>query len=409
MRHAPVVRDYIEPRPGSKACGGRHLGSTLGTMEVDYGAAGRAQGGRDLKMHRRGSRCRVVTWLLVGSLALSAAPAALAQAAAPKTAPAGAKPADPGKPDLAAAKRHYSQGDKLFKAGDFGGALTEFQAANGIKPTPQVERFIGQCEDNLGHLHAALDWYAKFLDHVPEKMATQGDELRKRSAEIKAMPGKVHVESTPSGASVAVDDKPAPSPTPTDLDVPPGSHVLKLTAPGRVATIRTIDVAFASSQTVTADLAVEPPPPPPPPVAVAVAPALAPAPAPEPAAPTEPRSKLPAFITGGLAIAAAGVGTVFGVMALNDQSNFNKNPTTQTADNGDTHALISDMAFGVAITFGVTSAVLFLTRDDAAAPAAASNTPAASKPAARESSGVEFAATPIVGPHTGGAGFVVRF
>jgi hypothetical protein len=67
------------------------------------------------------------------------------------------------------------------------------------------------------------------------------------------------------------------------------------------------------------------------------------------------------------------------------------------------------MAFGVAITFGVTSAVLFLTRDDAAAPAAASNTPAASKPAARESSGVEFAATPIVGPHTGGAGFVVRF
>ena len=219
-------------------------------MEVDYGAAERAQGGRVVKIRRTGSRCRVVTGLLIGTLALSAAPAARAQAAAPKAAPA--KPADPGKPDLVAAKKHYSQGDKAFKAGDFAGALTEFQAANDIKATPQVERFIGQCEDNLGHFHAALDWYAKFLDHVPEKMATQGDELRKRSAEIKAMPGKVHVESTPAGASVALDDKPTPSPTPTDLDVPPGPHVLKLTAPGRTATTRTIDVAFASSQTVTA-------------------------------------------------------------------------------------------------------------------------------------------------------------
>ena len=376
-------------------------------MEVDYGAAARRERGGDLKMRIMGSRRRVVTGLLVGSLALSAAPAAWAQAAAPKAAPAGAKPADSGKPDLVAAKKHYSQGDKLFKAADFAGALTEFHAANEIKATPQVERFIGQCEDNLGHFHAALDWYAKFLDHVPEKMATQGDELRKRSAEIKAMPGKVHVETTPPGASIAVDDKPAASPTPADIDVPPGSHVLKLTAPGRVATTRTIDVAFASSQTVTADLAVEAPPPPP--VAVAAAPAPAPAPAAEPAPLAEPRSKVPAFITGGLAIAAAGVGTVFGVLALNDQSNFNKNPTTQTADNGDTHALISDMAFGVAITFGVTSAVLFLTRDDAPVPAAASSTPGAPRPAARESSGVQIAATPNVGPHTGGAGFVVRF
>jgi hypothetical protein len=118
---------------------------------------------------------------------------------------------------------------------------------------------------------------------------------------------------------------------------------------------------------------------------------------------------VPAFITGGLAIAAAGVGTVFGILALNDQSNFNKNPTTSTADNGDTHALIADMAFGVAITFGVTSAVLFLTKDDAAAPATSSNAPAAPKPARREASAVSVSATPIVGPHTGGAGFVVQF
>jgi len=341
---------------------------------------------------------------LTGSLAMSSASAAWAQAAAPK---AGHATPD-AKPDLTAAKKHYSQGDKLFKAGDFAGALPEFQAANDIKATPQVERFIGMCEDNLGHYHAALDWYAKFLDHVPEKLASQGDELKKRVAEIKALPGKVHVESTPPGAMVAIDDKPAGAPTPADLDVPPGSHVLKFTAPGHAATTKTVDVMFASAQTVTADLPVEAPPPPAPVAAAPPTPAPVPPPGPPPP-PPEPHSKVPAIITGGLAIAAAGVGTVFGALALNDQSNFNKNPTTSTADSGDTHALICDMAFGVAITFGVTSLVLFLTGDDAPASATATNTAAKPPPAPKDPPAVTVAATPIVGPHTGGAGFVVRF
>ena len=129
-----------------------------------------------------------------------------------------------------------------------------------------------------------------------------------------------------------------------------------------MTTSKAVDVEFASTQTISATLDAEaaaPPPPPPPPAPVAAA--AAPAAAPPPPPPPEPRSKVPAFITGGLAVIAAGVGTVFGVLALNDKSNFDKNPTTSTADNGDTHALIADMAFGVALTFGVTSAVLFLT------------------------------------------------
>jgi hypothetical protein len=123
---------------------------------------------------------------------------------------------------------------------------------------------------------------------------------------------------------------------------------------------------------------------------------------------------VPAFVTGGLAIVAAGVGTVFGVMALNDKSNFDKNPTTSTADNGDTHALIADMSFGVALTFGVTSAVLLLTKDEAPPPAA-SGAPAAKTAQgdanrnARKSGAVTVTPTPMVGPHSGGAGVLLRF
>jgi hypothetical protein len=145
--------------------------------------------------------------------------------------------------------------------------------------------------------------------------------------------------------------------------------------------------------------------PPPPPLPVAVVPPLTePVAPPPPPPPPEPRSKLPAYITGGLAIVSTGVGVVFGVLALNDKSNFDKNPTSSTADSGENHALICDMALGVAVTLGVTSAVLFLTNDDSAAAAPPPKAAAAPKPRS-----LIFSAAPIVTPHGGGAGAVLRF
>jgi hypothetical protein len=79
---------------------------------------------------------------------------------------------------------------------------------------------------------------------------------------------------------------------------------------------------------------------------------------------------VPAYITLGIAGAGAIVGTIFGVKALSAKSDFDKSPTSGTADDTERNALIADMAFGVAITLGVTGVVL-LTSDDAAAPAAA--------------------------------------
>jgi len=344
---------------------------------------------------------KVVAGVLAGALVIAQAPGAWAQA---RPAPPAA---GPNRADLAAAKRHYGEGEKKFKAGEFALAENEFKAANDVKSTPQAERFIGMCEDSQGHFRAAVEWYERFLTHVPDKMSAQGDEIRKREGEIKALPGKVHLESNPPGASVKIDDKPQPAPTPVDVELSPGQHVVRLSAPGRLPTEKTIDVAFASTQTVAADLDAEPPPPPPPPVAAVPPPPPPPATPPPP--PPEPRSKLPAYITGGLAVAAAGVGTVFGIMALSDKSDFDKNPTTSKADNGDTHALIADMSFGVALTFGVTSAVLFLTKDEAPPPATSSASRPVTAKADAKKSGVTITPTPIVGPHSGGAGLVLKF
>jgi hypothetical protein len=334
---------------------------------------------------------------LAGIVILAPTSGAWAQKAAATPTPSAA----PSAADIASAKKHYAEGEKKLKAQDFEGALADFKAANDIKAAPQAERNIGICEDNLGHFQAAADWYQKFLAHVPEKLATQGEEIKSRVAALQAMPGKVHVDSNPPGAAVTIDGKAQTGVTPLDVELPSGTHDLKLTEAGRLPASKSIEVAFASTQTVTADLDAEPPPPPAP--VVAAPPAPPPAPAPPP---VEARSLIPAFITGGLAVAAAGVGTVFGVLALNDKSDFDKNPTTSTADNGDTHSLIADMAFGVAITFGVTSAVLFLTQDEPTPAAASSSAP---HKAEAKSDRVTFTPTPMVGPHTAGAGFLMQF
>ncbi|MGH7437956.1 MAG: PEGA domain-containing protein, partial [Polyangiaceae bacterium] len=219
-------------------------------------------------------------WVLAGALGLACsawAPTASAQAAKPAKGAAAkggdAKDKDTagkdagGKPDLAAAKKHFGEGDKKFKAGDFAGALTEFKAANDIKAAPQAERYIGMCEDSLGHYSAAVEWYEKFLAHVPEKMKDQGDEIKKREGEIKALPGKVHFDSVPPGADVTVDGKPQASPTPLDAELPAGIHKVVFTAKGHVMTSKAVDVEFASTQTISATLEAEAAPPPPPPPA----------------------------------------------------------------------------------------------------------------------------------------------
>ncbi|MDB4934946.1 MAG: Fe-S oxidoreductase, partial [Labilithrix sp.] len=340
------------------------------------------------------------------------APAAgTAKPAAPAAPAAGAAPAKPADP-----RALMASGEKKFKAGDFAGALSDFEAANTAKASPEADRFIGLSQDNLGHFPEAVVAYERFLANVPAKMKEQGDETKKRVEAIKAMPGKVHVETTPAGAQVIVDAAaanpnapPATHPTPADLDLAAGHHTLRITAEGFAPADKEIDVTFASKQDVRIELVKSEPPPPPPPPVVAEAPPPA---APPPPPPPEPRSKVPAYVTGAVAIVATGVGIGFGVKALSQSSDFDKNPTTKKADDGENNALVADMMFGIAITFGVTSAVLFLSND---APATAKADPkntvraAQAAPVKKAPAKITVTPAPYVTPTGGGASALVRF
>lgn len=361
-----------------------------------------------------------VAFALASSLSLTLAAPASAQPAdkpaapakpadkpaAPAAPKAPAAPAAAGAPKPGDAKALFTSGEKKFKSNDFAGALADFEASQTAKADPATQRYIAMSHDNLQHYTEAVAAYEKFISDNPPKMQAEVEEAKKRVEAIKAMPGKVKVETTPPGASIVIDTAQTPyeKVTPVEIELAPGKHTLLIGAEGYENTTKEIEVGYASKQEVSAELAKKEPPPPPPPPVVAEQPA---APAPPPPPPPEPRSKVPAYVTGAVAIVAAGVGTGFGIKALQQSSDFEKNPTTKKADDGENNALVADMMFGIAITFGVTSAVLFLSNDSpSTAKAAAPKTAAAPKPKKKN---VTVLPAPYVSPTGGGIGTVIKF
>lgn len=283
-----------------------------------------------------------------------------------------AKPADkpkaPDKKTKDAARKAYGEGDAAYKAGDFAGAYAGFSKANELIPSPQAAYWTAKAIDGEGKIQEAITAYENLL--ADPGVATLGDEktndAKARIAELKSkLVGELSLQTTPLGATVSIDGAPQPGETPMILKLPPGPHKLTLVAAGFEPKEVDVDVKGGEKSEQKLELVAKAPPPPPPPEPVVEAPAPPPPPPPPP-----PRSKVPAYITLGIAGAGAVVGTIFGVKALSAKSDFDKKPTGSAADDTERNALIADMAFGVAITLGVTGVVL-LTSDDSAAPAAA--------------------------------------
>jgi hypothetical protein len=286
------------------------------------------------------------------------------------------------------AREAYAEGEAKFKAEDYAGAAEGYRRANEILPSPQAQFKVAAALDKAGKTTEAVEAYEKFLATAPaDKMDEQKTQAKDRVGALAQ--GSITVLSEPGDAMVKIDGAPAEGKTPLKTKVKPGKHTVEVSLADHETVSKEVDVTPNGDARVSVKLPSTAPPPAPPPV-VAVAP-----PAPPPEKPAEPPpSKTPAYVTLGLAGAGAIVGTIFGIAALGSKSDFDKTPTTKTADSAERNALISDMAFGAAVTLGVTGTVLYLnaTKKQEAAKAASS-----------------FRIAPIVTPKTQGAAATFSF
>jgi hypothetical protein len=311
--------------------------------------------------------------------------------------PAAAKPAaKPDKKTADAARKAFADGQKAYGAGNYADAQASFQKANDLIPSPQAAYWIAKCIDGQNKTEEAIAAYEKVLaDPDSSKIGEEklADSKTRLDALKATMVGEVAIDTNPMLASIAVDGVIQPGEAPLTLKLSPGKHRITVSAKGYQPKDIDLDVKGGDKLKQSVALVKDEPPPV---VAAAVV-----APPPEQAPPpkqTEERSMVPAYVTLGIAGAGAIVGTIFGVKALSAKEDFNKTPTTELADDAERYALICDMAFGVAITLGVTGVVL-LTSDDEPA--------AASKAAAPKAAKLELA--PYVGKKSGGASAKLSF
>ena len=316
------------------------------------------------------------------------------------------------------AKKAYKSGEAKFDKGEWEPALVCYRLAESYIPGANPKYKIAASLDKLGKITEAVAAYEAFLaamanppeDKYKEKIA----DAKTRVDALKATPSKVKLAVGPEGLAnvkISLDGMPQ---TGNELTVPPGKHTITVVADGYDQATQPLEIGYAEARDVSVTLNKTPEPvatvaptatASAAPTAVAVATQTATATA--PVQPPEQRSNIPAYVTLGLAGAGAVVGGIFGGMALASKGDFDKTPTVAKADETDRNALIADMSFAVALTFGVTGAVLLLSDSQPASAPAKTGAAAPTKPAKKSATMPRGFIAPYATPQ--GAGAAARF
>lgn len=309
------------------------------------------------------------------------------------------------------ARAAYTEGQRLFDAGDFAGALAKFEEAYSIVNNPVVLLGVASAQERLGRGPEARATLERYLRERPD--APDRADVEQRIAALPAAPavvapttGTVTVTSDPTGAVLVVDGEAAGITAPTELTLAPGDHEISFALSGYELATRTVTVTAGGTHAVAATLTAMPEPEPmDEDAAFGEGEGEGEGDEAEATGDEAPVSTDPSAATW-VMTAVAGValvtGTVFGFLALSRQSDFDVTPTTTLADEGEAFALAADLSFGVAVAAGITAIVLYAV-DRPSAPAASEEEATDDEATAR----IDF--LPIVTPSGGGAALGVTF
>jgi hypothetical protein len=174
--------------------------------------------------------------------------ASIAVAATCLAAPVRADPAE------AAALLHLDRGVTAFRAGDLARAHREFEAASELAPDrPNPYRWLALTEVQTGDCRRAVVNAEAFLSRVPADDPRAPEMIRAR--ELCRRTGVLRVESSPSRASLRIDDALVGRTPYRALAMRPGSYRLAADADGYQRVERSIVVRPGAELAVRLDLA----------------------------------------------------------------------------------------------------------------------------------------------------------
>jgi hypothetical protein len=258
--------------------------------------------------------------------------------AAPLNATAETKHPAPSAEAVASARAHFARGVKLYEEDDFRAALIEFSRAYELAPNWGVLFNVGQSyyqlRDYAGALRTLERYEAEGGAQIPSDRRAQID---RELDELRGRVAHVTLTANVAGADFSLDDAAiGRSPLAGPILIGAGRHRLSASKAGYLPTVRIVDIAGSDDVAIALELREEEARPP---VATADSPSYA-----------------GAAVTLGLGVAGIAVGSVFGVAAVGNKSNLNKECNTAKAcpaaaqgdiDGLSRNGVISTVGFGV--------------------------------------------------------------
>jgi hypothetical protein len=267
--------------------------------------------------------------------------------------------------DVEQARKHFSQGLKLYKDGDFDAALIQFERAYAVKPNFKVLYNIAQCHFELHQYVEARDKLSQYLKEgdatieAERKTQVESDlrDLQHRIAHLKL---SVNVD----GATVYIDGKKAGvTPLSGAVDVSEGQRTVSVETAERGSKQRVVQLAGGDEQVVSIEFE-----------AASSAAPLQPSHAePTRVAPAQSSGLGAGFWVTGIGALALGAGAgVTGYLALQAQHDHEdqvqrfgatEKELNDSHDRAKTFALTTDILAGTAIVCAGIATVLLITHD----------------------------------------------
>jgi hypothetical protein len=271
----------------------------------------------------------------------------------------------------ATAEALFNKGRDAAKRGDLATACAAFEESERLDPAPGTMFNLGDCEEKLGHLAAAWQWFQEASLKLPpsDKRRALVDA---RVAALEARLPRLAIRlapDAPEGTTITRDTiELRTASLGASLPLDPGTHQVVVSAPGHSE--RRIVVGIKEGE--QKELVVGPGPATvvPPAAVVAVVPPPAPTKAPpaRPAEPapksTRPDTKMLGYVIGGVGVAGIGTALVLGAVALEKKHTVtadNCNPETHTCDSQegvDAASAGSTLATASTVTFIIGAAAV---------------------------------------------------
>lgn len=284
--------------------------------------------------------------------------------------------------DKAAAEVLYDEGVKLLTAGDLAQACPKFAESLRLDTGIGTMLYLAECYERQGKTASA---WAQFREAQASAGAKEGDNrgrvAKERADRLEPKLSKLLVVVPPEAAIdglVVTRDGTAIGRAlwGTETPIDPGAHVIRVSAPGRIARDLTVDVKgeAAHEKIVIEPLALAPPAPTPPPTSSS--------PVDADASHRGSTQRTVGVVLGAAGLVGLAVGTVFGVRAISTKSDSEPHCDATSCDQqgldlrSDAHAQ-GDVSTVFLVAGGVLAAtgiVLWLTAPRASAPSQGTST-----------------------------------